>query len=141
MMELFAYAHIVAGFLVLIIGFVFHFIGQFISLIDWKMAVSLKIAEKEMLPEYKDYEQGMAMADVLIGWTYFFIGVGLIFGTSWSFKLAWIPGVIFTYHSLSFWFWSGKQEQKGHRYRSTPGKTGWFLANLLSGILILLVAW
>jgi hypothetical protein len=141
MIELFAYAHIVAGFLVLVIGFLFHFIGQLISLIDWKMAVRLKIAEKEMLPEYKDYEQGMAMADVLIGWTYFFIGVGLIFGTSWSFKLAWIPGVIFTYHSLSFWFWSGKQEQKGHKYRSTLGKTGWFLANFLSGILILLVAW
>jgi UPF0716 family protein affecting phage T7 exclusion len=141
MMELFAYDHIIAGILVLIIGFVFHFIGQLISLIDWKLAVNLKIAEKELLSEYKDYEQGMAMADVIIGWIYFFIGVGLILGTPWSFKLAWIPGVIFIYHSLSFWFWSRKQEQKGHKYRSTLGKTGWFLINLLSGILIILVAW
>lgn len=140
-MELFAYDHIIAGILVLIIGFVFHFIGQLISLIDWKLAVNLKIAEKELLSEYKDYEQGMAMADVIIGWIYFFIGVGLILGTPWSFKLAWIPGVIFIYHSLSFWFWSRKQEQKGHKYRSTLGKTGWFLINLLSGILIILVAW
>jgi hypothetical protein len=140
-MELFAYDHIIAGFLVLTIGFVFHFIGQLISLINWKIAVHLKIAEKELLSEYKDYEHGMAMADVLIGWTYLFIGVGLILGTPWSFKLAWIPGVIFIYHSLSFWFWSRKQEQKGHKYRSTLGKTGWFLLNLLSGILIILVAW
>ena len=140
-MELFAYDHIIAGFLVLTIGFVFHFIGQLISLINWKIAVHLKIAEKELLSEYKDYEHGLAMADVLIGWTYLFIGVGLILGTPWSFKLAWIPGVIFIYHSLSFWFWSRKQEQKGHKYRSTLGKTGWFLLNLLSGILIILVAW
>ena len=89
-MELFAYDHIIAGFLVLTIGFVFHFIGQLISLINWKIAVHLKIAEKELLSEYKDYEHGMAMADVLIGWTYLFIGVGLILGTPWSFKLAWI---------------------------------------------------
>jgi len=141
MMELFAYDHIIAGFLVLIIGFVFHFIGQLISLIDWKIAVHLKIAERKLLSEYKDYEQGMAMADVLIGWTYLFIGVGLILGTPWSFKLAWVPGIIFIYHSLSFWFWSRKQEQKGHKYRSTLGKTGWFLMNLLSGISIILVAW
>ena len=140
-MELLAYDNIIAGFLVLIIGFVFHFIGQLISLIDWNLAVNLKIAEKSLRSEYKDYEEGMAMADVLIGWTYFFIGVGLILGTPWSFKLAWIPGVIFIYHSLSFWFWSRKQEQKGHKYRSTLGKTGWFLVNLLSGILIVLIAW
>jgi hypothetical protein len=141
MIELFPYANIISGVLVLIIGFIFHFIGQLISVIDWNRAVKLGIAEKDMLREYKDYEIGLAMADVLIGWIYAFIGVGLILGTSWSFKLAWIPGVIFIYHSISFWFWSGNQENRGHKYRSTIGKAGWFLVNMLSGIFIVAVTW
>jgi len=141
MIELFPYANLIAGFLIIIIGFGFHFIGQLISVIDWDRAVKIGIAEKGTLPQYKDYEKGIAMADVLIGWVYAFIGVGLIFGASWSFKLAWIPGVIFIYHSISFWFWSKNQENRGHKYRSTFGKAGWFLANLIGGILIVLVAW
>lgn len=141
MIELFPYANIISGVLVLIIGFVFHFIGQLISVISWNQAVKLGIAEEEMLQEYKDYELGMAMADVLIGWAYGFIGIGLILGTSWSFKLAWIPGVIFTYHGISFWFWSRNQENRGHKYRSTLGRVGWCMTNMISGILIILVAW
>ncbi|MBI5458512.1 hypothetical protein [Methanobacterium sp.] len=141
MMELFTYSNILAGVLILIIGFGFHFIGQLISVLDWKRAVKLGIAEKEILPEYRDYELGMAMADILVGWVYVLIGVGLILDISWSFKLAWIPGVIFIYHSISFWFWSRNQEYRGYKYRSTIGRMGWFLANLLSGIFIILFAW
>ncbi|NYB51263.1 MAG: hypothetical protein HVN35_01675 [Methanobacteriaceae archaeon] len=141
MIELFPYAHILSGILVLIIGFVFHFIGQLISIVDWNRAVELGIAEKGILEEYKDYEKGLAMADIVIGWIYGFIGVGLIFSAQWSYKLAWIPGVIFIYHSISFWFWSRNQESRGCKYRSSSGKVGWFLANLLSGIFIVLVAW
>lgn len=140
MFELFPYANIISGVLVLIIGFLFHFIGQLISVIDWDLAVKIGIAEKEILPEYKDYELGMAVADVLIGWMYAFIGLGLILSTAWSFKLAWIPGVIFIYHSISFWFWSRNHEKRGYKYRSTAGRVGWFLANLISGFLILTVA-
>lgn len=139
-MELFIYANLITGALILVIGFGFHFIGQLLSVIDWNRAVKLGIAEKEILPQYKDYEKGMAMADVLIGWIYLIIGVGLILDASWSFKLTWIPGVIFLYHSISFWFWSRNQEHRGYKYRSTFGKTGWFLVNFLSGILIILVA-
>lgn len=138
--ELFPNVNILAGILVLIIGFGFHFIGQLISVIDWNRAVKLGIAEKGILSEYKDYENGMAMADVLIGWIYGFIGVGLILGVSWSFKLAWIPGVIFIYHSISFWFWSRNQEHRGYIYRSAFGKLGWFLVNLISGIFIVFIA-
>lgn len=140
-MEVFPYSNILAGILILIIGFIFHFIGQLISVINWERAVKLGVAEKDMKGEYKDYEYGMGMADVIIGWIYLIIGMGLILGESWSFKLAWVPGVIFIYHSISFYFWSQKQEQRGYKYRSTTGKIGWFLVNFVSGILIITVAW
>ncbi|MCK9152095.1 hypothetical protein [Methanobacterium alcaliphilum] len=136
-----AYSNIVAGILILLIGFIFHFVGQFISLINWEKAVKLGIAEKNILPEYRDYEYGIAMADLCIGWLYLIIGFGLILDQSWSFKLAWIPGVIFIYHSISFYFWSTKQEKRGYKYRSTSGKISWFLLNLVGGIVILLFAW
>lgn len=108
---IFPYINILAGVLILIVGFIFHFIGQLISLINWDFAVRMGIAEKNILPEYRAYEEGMAVADVVIGWIYGFIGVGLILGAPWSFTLAWIPGVIMIYHSISFWFWSSNQER------------------------------
>jgi len=53
---LFPYANILAGLLVLVVGFLFHFIGQLISLINWELAERIGIAEKGILPEYKAYE-------------------------------------------------------------------------------------
>jgi hypothetical protein len=140
-MEIFPYANILAGVLVLIVAFGFHFIGQLISLLDWDLATRLGIAEKGMLPEYRAYENGMILADVLLGWIYGLAGVGLILGTSWSFKLAWFPGVVMIYHSIGFWFWSRNREKAGHQYQSKSTKIGWFLANLITGILTVLVAW
>jgi len=141
MITLFPYANILAGVLVLVIGFLFHFIGQLISLINWDLAVRIGIAEKGILPEYKAYETGMAAADVALGWIYGLAGSGLIFGLPWSFKLAWFPGVVMIYHSISFWFWSRNQEKAGHKYRTESMRIGWFLANLITGVLTVLVAW
>lgn len=138
---LFPNAHVIAGILVLIVGFVFHFIGQLISLVNWELAERIGIVEKGILPEYRVYEGGMAAADVAIGWIYGLVGVGLIFSIPWSFKLAWFPGVIMIYHSISFWFWSHNQEKAGYKYRSTSAKIGWFLANLITGVLLVNVAW
>lgn len=56
METLFLYTHIIIGLLVLVVGFVFHFIGQLISLVNWKLAERIGIAEEGILPEYRAYE-------------------------------------------------------------------------------------
>jgi hypothetical protein len=139
-LDILPYQNLITGALIIIVGFVFHFIGQLISVINWDYAVKIGIAEKDILPAYKDYENGMALADVAIGWIYGPIGIGMIMGISWSYQLAWIPGIIFLYHSLSFWFWSRNQIKAGHVYRSWKGRLGWFLLNFITGILAISTA-
>lgn len=129
-----------AGLIILVLGFGMHFIGQLISLIDWDSAVKLGIAEKGLLSEYKDYEKGIALADVYIGWIYLPIGLGILLGQNFSFKLAWIPGVVFIYHSLCFFFWTRYQNQAGNVYRSESMRIGWFIFNFIGGLIVLLVA-
>ena len=139
--QVFPYANIVAGVLVFAVGFIFHWIGQLISLLDWDLAARIGLQEKGMLPEYKVYEHAIAVADVAIGWIYGIAGVGLILGTPWGFKLAWFPGVILIYHSISFWFWTGNQMRSGHKLTADPLRIGWSLANMITGVLAILVAW
>ena len=141
MNQLFPYANIVAGALVLVVGFVFHWIGQLISVIDWDLATRMGLQEKELLPEYKVYEHGIAVADVAIGWIYGIAGVGLVLGTQWGFKLAWFPGVVLIYHGISFWFWSGNQKRAGHQLIAEPARIGWTLANIGTGVLAVAIAW
>ena len=141
MNQLFPYANIVAGALVLVVGFVFHWIGQLISVINWDLATRMGLQEKELLPEYKVYEHGIAVADVAIGWIYGIAGVGLVLGTQWGFKLAWFPGVVLIYHGISFWFWSGNQKRAGHQLIAEPARIGWTLANIGTGVLAVAIAW
>jgi hypothetical protein len=137
------YTGIVAGVLVLIVGFGFHWIGQLISMTNRDLAIRLGIWEKGNLPEYEVYENAIAVADVAIGWTYGIAGIGLILGASWGYTLAWIPGVVLVYHSISFWCWTGNQNKAGHPTMMTrnPARAGWFLANFITGLLALSVAW
>ena len=141
MNQLFPYANIVAGALVLVVGFAFHWIGQLISVINWDLATTLGLQEKGLLPEYKVYEHGIAVADVAIGWIYGIAGVGLILGTQWGFKLAWFPGVVLIYHGISFWFWSRNQKRAGHQLMTDPARIGWALANIVTGVLAVSMAW
>lgn len=143
MEQIFPYANIVAGVLVLLVGFLFHWIGQLISLVKKDLAIKLGVWEKGLPPEFEVYEKGIAGADVCLGWIYGIAGIGLILNTAWGYKLAWLPGVVLIYHGLSFWFWSGNQKKMGFESQVTrnPGRLIWFLANLISGILIVLVAW
>lgn len=141
--QLFHYASIITGILVLIVGFGFHWIGQFISLVNRDLAIRIGIWEKGNLPEYEVYENAMAVADVLIGWTYGIAGAALILGISWGYKLAWIPGVVLLYHSICFWSWTANQEKAGHHtaFSSGSARIGWFLANFVTGVLAISVAW
>lgn len=139
--QIFPYANIVVGILIFIVGFVFHWIGQLISLIDWAFATKIGLQEKKALPEYKVYEHAIAVADVMIGWIYGIAAVGLILNIPWAFKLAWIPGVIMIYHGFSFWFWIGNQNKSGHPTTSSALRIVWFLTNLTTGVLAILVAW
>ena len=139
--QVFPYANIVAGVLVLAVGFIFHWIGQLISILDWDLATRMGLQEKGMLPEYKVYEHAIAVADVAIGWIYGIAGVGLILGTPWGFKLAWFPGVVLIYHSISFWFWTRNQRKSGHRLTADSLRIGWSVANMITGVLAILVAW
>jgi hypothetical protein len=139
--QLFPGANVVAGVLVLAVGFIFHWIGQLISLLDWDLATRIGLQEKGILPEYKVYEHAIATADVAIGWIYGIAGVGLILGTPWGFKLAWFPGVVLIYHSVSFWFWTRNQRRSGHQLTADSLRIGWSVANMITGVLAILVAW
>ena len=119
----------------------FHWIAQITSLVNWDFATRIGIQEKNMIPEFKVYERGIAAADAIIGWIYGIAAVGLILNTPWAYKLAWFPGVIFIYHGLSFWFWVGNQNRAGYPINSKGLRIGWSLANLVTGILTILVVW
>lgn len=143
MSELFPYAGCITGVLILIVGFGFHWAGQLISLVNRDLAIKIGIWEPGMPPEYAVYENAIAVADVAIGWIYGIAGIGLILGTGWGFTLAWLPGAILLYHSLSFWFWTKNQKNAGHHlaFTKSPAREGWFLANFITGILAVMVAW
>lgn len=141
MVQLFPHDNIVAGILILIIGFVFHWIGQLVSLINWEFATRIGLQEEGMPPEYKVYEHAIAKADVLIGWVYGVAGLGLILGTGWGFKLAWIPAVVLVYHGLSFWFWTGNRSKAGNRLTSSSLRIIWSSANVAAGLFTILIAW
>jgi hypothetical protein len=140
--QIFPHANVVAGVLVLLIGFGIHFVAQGISVIDWDLATKLGLQETGMRPEHKSYEHGIAVADTLIGWTYGIAGVGLVIDASWGYAWAWIPGAILTYHALSFWFWTDNHRKSGDHYSTTknPTRSAWAVANLATGVLTLLVA-
>ena len=141
MNQLFLHANIVARVLVLLVGFTFHWIGQLVSVLNWDFATRIGLQEKGTPREYLVYERGTAVADVAIGWTYGIAGVGRILGAPWGFTLAWFPGVVLIYHSLSAWFWYGNQKKAGHLLMSDAKRTIWCLANLVTGVLTVAVAW
>ncbi len=141
MKVVFPYANVFAGVLVLVVGFVFHWIGQLISLCNWDLATRIGLQEHGMPPEYKVYEQALAVADVAIGWTYGIAGVGLILDTSWGYTFAWFPGVVLTYHSISAWCWHRNQKKAGRPMMSDAFRMLWCIANFVSGVLTMLVAW
>jgi hypothetical protein len=139
--DIFPGAHIVAGLLVLLVGFGFHWVGQLISLVNWEFATRLGLQEKGMLPEYKVYEHAIAVADVAVGWTYGLAGVGLLLGAEWGYRLAWIPGVVMIYHALSFWVWTRNRNRQGKVQVGRPLRITWSLINGVTGILAVLLAW
>jgi hypothetical protein len=139
--QLFPYANIVNGVLILIVGFIFHWIGQLISLINWEFATQIGLQEKKMLPEFKVYEHGIAVADVLIGWIYGIVAIGLFVNAPLAYKLAWFPGVILIYHSISFLAWTRNQKQAGHTTIPQSFRITWFLANFVTGMLTIVIAY
>ncbi len=141
MSQIFPYANIVAGVLILIVGFIFHWIGQLVSVINWKYAMKIGLQESKMLKEYRVYEHAIAVADSLIGWLYGFVAFGLFFNVAWGYKLAWFPGIILTYHSIGFWFWTMNRNKDGNKLESNAMRIGWTIANLITGILAILIAW
>ena len=50
--------------------------------------------------------------------------------------------MVLTYHSVGFWFWTRGQRRAGHDFAITrrPSRQIWFLANLGTGLLTMLVA-
>ena len=139
--QIFPYANIIVGIMILVVGFIFHWIGQLISALDWNLATRIGFQEKRLIPEFIVYEHAIAAADVAIGWVYGIAAVGLILNAPWAFRLAWFPAVIMIYHSFSFWFWVGNQNKSGHPITSRVFRVVWFLANFVTGMLAVLVAW
>jgi hypothetical protein len=140
--QVFPYANVVAGVLVLLVGFGIHFLAQALSVANWDLATRLGLQEAGMRPEHRNYEHAIAVADSLIGWTYGVAGVGLVIDAPWAYAWAWIPGAILTYHALQFWFWTANHRRSGDHYPTTknPTRIVWALANLGTGVLTMLVA-
>ena len=139
--QVFPYANVVAGVLVLVVGFVLHWIGQLVSVFNWDFATRIGLQEKGMTPEFRVYEHAIAVADSAVGWIYGVAGIGLILGTTWGYKLAMIPGSILLYHGISFYFWTGNRRKLGHILESTSLRFGWIVTNVITGFLALIVAW
>ncbi len=140
MNQIFPYANIVVGILVFVVGFIFHWLGQLISIINWEYATKIGLQEKGP-KEFKVYENAIAKADVFLGWIYGIAGVGLILDLPWSYKLIWLPGVVFVYHAISFWHWTINQWKIGHNIFSPTFRITWTLANFVPGILAMFIAW
>jgi hypothetical protein len=139
--QLFPYANIVTGIMVLIIGFLAHWVGQLISLINWEFATKIGLQEKGMPKEFKVYEHAIAVADVAIGWIYGIAGVGLILGAWWGYKLAWFPGVVLLYHGISVFFWFGNQRKMGYEIVTNRFRLTWSSLNIITGLLAIILAW
>lgn len=140
MNQIIPYSNIVAAVFVFLVGFCFHWIGQLISLLDWNLATRLGLQERDMLAEYRDYEQAIAVADVSLGWIYGVVAVGLALDAEWGYRLAWIPASVLFYHSVSAWFWERNRRAAGHRLWSDSMRIGWCGLNLSTAILCLYMA-
>ena len=141
MFPVFPFAHIVTAVLLLIVGFLFHWIGQLISVINWALATRLGLQEKDMPQAYRVYEHAIAVADVAVGWTYGLTAVGLLLRAPWGFRLACVPGAVLIYHAVSAWVWEGNRRKAGAGMWSNAMRVGWCTANLVTGCLALLCAW
>ncbi len=139
--QLFPNAHLVLALLIFLVGFLIHWVGQIISLIDWDLSVKLGISDDNTTAEYKTYEKGIATADALIGWTYGLAVVGLLLNQPWAYKLIWVPGVVFVYHGLSFWFWIGHQLKLNNPTATPLMRFSWASLNLITGSLAIWMAW
>ena len=95
----------------------------------------------KLIPVYRVYEHAIAVSDSLIGWLYGFAVVGLFLNVSWGYKLSWFPGVILLYHSFNFWFWTMNRRRDGNKLVSDTIRIGWSLANFITGVLAILIAW
>ncbi len=138
--DIIPFANIIVGILIFIVGFIFHWIGQLISLINWDYAKKIGLQDEKALPEYKVYEHAIAAADVSLGWIYGIVAIGLIMNTTWSYTFVLIPGTVFVYHSLFFWIMIGNQNKFGHPTTTNVTRITWFLLNFITGILAILIA-
>lgn len=141
--HVFPYDNVVAGILLLLVGFTFHFLGQGLSVVNWELATRLGLQESGMPEEYRAYEHAIAVADMSIGWIYGVAGVGLLIDAPWGYRLAWFPGAILLYHAIGFWVWTGNHRRAGHRLATgeAPMRVGWTIANLVTAGLAIMLAW
>ena len=134
----------VAGTLFLAVAFLFHWVGQTVSLINLDLAIKLGIQEDDIPPEFRAYELGIAVGDCALGWTYAFAGVGVLMKKQWGYRMAWFPSVILLYHSLCVIEWTAGWIRLG--YDDLPlaqpsVRYSWFAANLACAVVGLYVAW
>lgn len=141
MNQIFPYANIVTGILVLAVGFLMHWVGQLVSIVNWEFATRIGLQEKGMPKEFKVYEHASAVADVAVGWTYGLAGVGLILNSPWAYQLVWVPGTILIYHGIGSWFACGNQKKIGHQLMTDSFRAIWSSMNLITGVLGVTTAW
>lgn len=141
MNQIFPYDNVIVAILIFIVGFIFHWIGQSTSVINWKFATKIGLQESNMPKEYKVYEHAIAVADSFLGWLYGLAAIGLFLNLPWGYKLSWFPGIILVYHSISFWFWTKNRIKDGIKLESTFLRIAWTIVNFATGVLAIILAW
>ena len=139
MYELFPYSNVLAGTLVLIVGFGIHWLSQVSLFLNWELmprhGFGINIASNP-----KGYDRFIAISDVTIGWMYGIIGVGLFLGTGWGYLLAWIPGVILTLEGIGYWITTSKKHNPIVKDTYFT-RIEWSALNLVTGLFVILIAW
>ena len=141
MNEIFPYAFTITAVLIFITGFLFHWLGQLTSIINWEFATKHGLQEKGLPKEYKVYEHAIGVADSWIGWIYGLTVLGLILGTDWGIKLCLMSALVLIYHALSYWFWTRNRRRDGNKLSSDTERISWFSLNIITGLLAVTVAW
>ena len=92
------------GVSVLVVAFLFHWIGHWMSVLNWDLAARSGLQEEALLPAYKVYGHAIATAGVALGWICGIARLGLLMDTRKGYKLAWFPGEFLEYHCISYQF-------------------------------------
>ena len=139
--QVFPYANIVAGVLVLVVGFGFHWIGQLVSVLNWDTAQRSASRKWRCCPSTRSTKTPSPRPTSRWAGSMALPLPASCLARTGATSLPGIPGVVLVYHAFSYWFWTGNRRKAGHKLVSDSMRIGWPVANFVTGTLAIVVAW